>query len=127
MTFRRMGRYEIGIDVDDTQIPEGVWLDMRDVDAFIPYLSERWPQGGTPVRMEQRLNPHTGEQIYFAMVFRIPGDPPQEPDPDAPRVDWDAMRNQVIRDQPQKKRGPRKKRGTRKLEPRTDAEETSEG
>ncbi|TXI59716.1 hypothetical protein [Mycolicibacterium mageritense] len=105
MTYRKLGGGEIGIDVDDTLIPEGVWLDMRDVDSFIPYLSERWPPGGVPHRMEQRLNPHTGEQLYFCMVFRIPAQP-QEPDPDAPRLDWDAMRQQVIRDRPRKRRKP---------------------
>lgn len=117
MTFRKFGRFEIGIDVDDTLIPEGVYIDTFDVDGFIPYLSEKWPPGGEPVRMELRLNPHTGEQLYHCMVFRIPGDPPPEPDPDVRRVDWDAMRRQVIADRPRKKRG----------KPETEAEELPDG
>ncbi len=68
-------------------------LPLTAVDEFIPYLTERWPEGGRPHRVELRRdgrpNP-AGTDGY--VVFRVP---PPEPDPGSTRrvtVDWAAVR-----------------------------------
>lgn len=80
-------------------------IPLSDVDAFIPYLTERWPPSGRPLRVElrkgDRPNPR-GTDGY--VVFRVP---PPEPSETAGRrwvkVDWAALRPQI----PPKKRKPK--------------------
>lgn len=70
---------------------------LTDVDGFVPYLTEKWPEGGRPHRVELtkdgRPNPR-GVDGY--LVFRVP---PPEPDETAGtrkvRVDWAALRPKV--------------------------------
>ncbi|MGP4057795.1 hypothetical protein ACTWP6_23720 [Mycobacterium sp. 4D054] len=79
-------------------------IPMSDPDAFVPYLTERWPEGGSPHRVELskggRPNP-TGTDGY--VVFRVP--PPPAPEPGEKRtvtIDWEQLRPRV----PRKKRKP---------------------
>lgn len=87
--------------LDDLADTESIPL--SDPEEFIPFLTEKWPTGGRPHRVELqqggRPNPR-GTDGY--VVFRLP---PREPDPeDAARrkitVDWAALRPKV----PPKKR-----------------------
>ncbi|WP_458317892.1 hypothetical protein [Mycolicibacterium brisbanense] len=79
-------------------------IPLRDVDAFIPYLTEKWPPSGRPHRVElfkgDRPNPR-GTDGY--VVFRVP---PPEPDETAGTrkvtVDWSLLRPKP----PTKKRKP---------------------
>lgn len=93
----------IPFNLDD--LPEADSLPLRDPEEFVPYLTERWPTGGRPHRVELqrdgRPNPR-GTDGY--LVFRVP---PPEPDPDdvtkrTVTVDWSLLRPQI----PPKKRKP---------------------
>jgi hypothetical protein len=74
-------------------LPEGESIALTDLDGFIPYLLERWPEGGKPNRTEMmkpglRRNP---KGVSGWLVFRVP--PREVPvDPTAPVIDWDAVR-----------------------------------
>lgn len=78
-------------------------LPLTDVDAFIPYLTAKWPPSGRPHRVELsrdgRPNPRG---VDGWLVFRVP---PPEPEPGPTRkvtIDWAAVRPKP----PTKKRKP---------------------
>lgn len=104
MQRSRDGSGEVRILLD---LPPGVQIPLEDVDAAIPYMTEKWPAGGVPLRLEVQFVGHSHQVQGHWMVFRVP---PQlrEPDPDDPsiRIDWDRMRQQIIKDMPRKKRKP---------------------
>lgn len=80
-------------------------LPLSDPDAFVPYLTERWPTGGRPHRVElQRDGRPNPKGVDGFIVFRVP---PPPPDPDdtgkrTAKVDWAQLRPKV----PPKKRKP---------------------
>ncbi|MBE5513739.1 Uncharacterised protein [Mycobacteroides abscessus subsp. abscessus] len=79
-------------------LPEDESILLTDLDGFIPYLTEKWPPGGKPHRMEMlkgsRPNP-PGVDGYI--VFRLPPRE-REIDPEAPVIDWDAVRDARLAD-----------------------------
>lgn len=80
---------EVRVPFSLDDLPEGESIALRDVDGFIPYLTERWPEGGRPDRVEWdapgcRKLP-VGVDGY--VVFRLPPRE-QEADPDAKVIDW---------------------------------------
>ncbi len=85
-------------------LPPGVQLALEDLDGAIPYLTERWPPGGTPDRIEVQFVGDSFKVQGHWLVFRGVVWPEPEPDPDAIPIDWDRMREQIIRDMPRKKR-----------------------
>lgn len=80
------------------ELPDGEGLALDDVDAYIPFLTEKWPTGGVPNRTEtlrpgQWRNP---PGVSGWLVFRLP--PKERPvDPTAPTIDWDAIRDVRLR------------------------------
>lgn len=69
-------------------------IPLSDVDAFIPYLTEKWPPSGRPHRVElQRGTQPNPRGVAGWLVFRVP---PPEPDETAGTrkvtVDWAAVR-----------------------------------
>ncbi|WP_018601004.1 hypothetical protein [Mycobacterium sp. 155] len=90
-------------------------LPFDDPDAYIPYLIEKWPPGGKPHRVEHylpELAPPPGRRrpppgVHGWLVFRMPPTEP-EPDPEAPTIDWDAIRDARVVD----RRRSRKRPGT---------------
>jgi hypothetical protein len=78
-------------------------IPLRDVDGFIPYLTERWPTGGRPHRVElQRDGRPNPRGVDGYVVFRVP---PPEPEPGSARkvrIDWSLLRPKI----PPKKRKP---------------------
>lgn len=83
---------EVRIPFSLSDLPEGEELPLTDVDAFIPYLLERWPAGGRPHHIELLQGdgrpPPAG--IDGWLVFRVSA-PEPVPDPDAPAINWDAV------------------------------------
>ncbi|SKM39558.1 Uncharacterised protein [Mycobacteroides abscessus subsp. abscessus] len=87
-------------------LPAGESIRLDDLDGFIPYLLERWPEGGKPHRVEHHLpegalppgrrKPAPGTDGWI--VFRVPV-PQPERDPRAPVIDWDSVRTERLRDQ----------------------------
>lgn len=80
-------------------LPEGESIALDDLDGFVPYLLEKWPDDGTPNRIEMlkpglRRNP---VGVSGWLVFRLPPKP-QPVDPEAPTIDWNAIRAARIRD-----------------------------
>lgn len=71
-------------------------LPLTDVDTFIPYLTERWPTGGRPHRVELRKGDRPNPKgVDGYVVFRVP---PPEPDPTTTRkvtVDWSLLRPKI--------------------------------
>lgn len=102
MQRSRDGSGEVRILLD---LPPGVELALEDLDGAIPYLTERWPEGGVPDRIEIQFVGTSFTVQGHWMVFRGAKFPQQEPDPDAIPINWDAMRAQIIKDMPRKKRG----------------------
>lgn len=79
-------------------------LPLTDPDAFVPYLTQRWPEGGRPHRVELRRDGRPNPRgVDGYVVFRLP---PPEPSETAGRrwvnVDWAQLRPKV----PPKKRKP---------------------
>ncbi|SHX67438.1 Uncharacterised protein [Mycobacteroides abscessus subsp. abscessus] len=74
-------------------LPEGESIALTDLDGFIPYLTEKWPEGGKPHRMEMLKGPRPNPPgVSGWLVFRLP--PRERPvDPTAPKIDWDAIRD----------------------------------
>ncbi|SLJ24036.1 Uncharacterised protein [Mycobacteroides abscessus subsp. abscessus] len=85
-------------------LPPGVQIPLEDVDAAIPYMTEKWPAGGVPHRIEVQFVGTSHQVQGHWLVFRGVVWPEPEPDPDAIPIDWDRMREQIIRDMPRKKR-----------------------
>lgn len=85
-------------------LPEGESIRLDDLDGFIPYLTQKWPEGGRPHRHEvmqpgpPRPNP-VGVDGWI--VFRVPPPKPAPVDPTAPVVNWDAVLRERTRDQPE--------------------------
>ncbi|WP_165704805.1 hypothetical protein, partial [Mycobacteroides abscessus] len=72
----------------------------RDVEGFIPYLTERWPPNGRPHHVEllqvDGRKPPPGVDGWI--VFRLAA-PEQEPDSDGgPAIDWDAVLQERLAD-----------------------------
>lgn len=91
----------VPFNLDDLAPAESIPL--SDVDAFVPFLTERWPPSGRPHRVELRRGDRPNPAgIDGFLVFRVP---PPEPDPDdvakmKVTVDWEQLRPKV----PPKKR-----------------------
>ncbi|OCB56523.1 hypothetical protein A5722_13940 [Mycobacterium vulneris] len=69
-------------------------IPLSDVDAFVPFLTQRWPTGGRPHRAELSRDDHPNPKgVDGWVVFRLP---PPEPDETAGKrtvtVDWAALR-----------------------------------
>lgn len=94
---------EVKVPFSLADLPDGESLDLRDVDAFIPYLIERWPPNGRPHHIElfepSGRKPPSG--IDGWVVFRVAA-PEQEPtDPDAgTAIDWDKVLEERLADRP---------------------------
>lgn len=87
-----------------TDLPDGEELPLHDVDAFIPYLLERWPAAARPHHIEllqaDGRKPPAGTDGW--VVFRLAA-PEKEPehDPDGgPVIDWDKVLKQRLADRP---------------------------
>lgn len=78
-------------------LPEDESILLTDLDGFIPYLTERWPEGGKPHRHEMQKGPRPNPRgVDGYIVFRLP--PKERPvDPTAPTINWDAVRKERIR------------------------------
>lgn len=78
-------------------------IPLRDPEEFVPYLTQRWPEGGHPHRVELRKGDRPNPRgIDGFVVFRIPPPPPEETRKRTVRIDWAALRPQI----PPKKRKP---------------------
>lgn len=68
-------------------------IPLRDPEEFVPYLTEKWPKGGRPHRVElQRDRRSNPKGVDGWLVFRVP---PPEPDPTTTtkvRIDWSLLR-----------------------------------
>lgn len=84
---------EVRVPFSLDDLPEGESIALRDVDGFIPYLTERWPEGGRPDRVE--WDAPGGRKLPVGVdgyvVFRLPPRE-QEVDPDAKVIDWEKLR-----------------------------------
>lgn len=88
---------EVWVPYSLEDLPEGESIALDDLDGFVPYLTERWPAGGRPHRMEMQKGPRPNPRgVDGWLVFRLP---PREPvvDPTAPTIDWDAIRDERLR------------------------------
>ncbi|WP_100522438.1 hypothetical protein [Mycobacteroides abscessus] len=94
---------EVKVPFSLADLPDGESLALHDVDAFIPYLTERWPERGRPHHIElfepSGRKPPPG--IDGWVVFRLSA-PDQEPDdPDAgTAIDWDKALEARLADRP---------------------------
>lgn len=79
-------------------LPEGESIALDDLDGFVPYLTERWPEGGKPHRMEMQKGPRQNPPgVDGWVVFRLP--PKERPvDPTAPVIDWSAVLKARLRE-----------------------------
>lgn len=94
---------EVWVPYSLADMPEGESILLTDLDGFIPYLTEKWPPGGKPNRMEMmkpgpRPNP---PGVDGWIVFRLPPRKLPPADPTAPVVDWDSVLKERLRDQPE--------------------------
>lgn len=97
---------EVWVPFDLSELTDAESLALSDVDAFIPYLTEKWPEGGRPHRVELSKDGRPRPRgVDGWIVFRVP---PPEPDETAGTrkvtVDWAAVRPKP----PTKKRKPEK-------------------
>lgn len=82
-------------------LPEGESIALTDLDGFIPYLTEKWPPGGKPHRLEMQKGPRKPPPgVDGWVVFRLPPRE-REIDPEAPVIDWDAVRDARLADRKQ--------------------------
>ncbi|MFV8137426.1 hypothetical protein ACNQR7_07630 [Mycolicibacterium senegalense] len=89
---------EVWVPYSLEDLPEGESIPLTDLDGFIPYLTERWPEGGKPHRVEMQKGPRPNPRgVDGWLVFRLPPKE-REIDPEAPVIDWDAIRAERIRD-----------------------------
>lgn len=94
---------EVKVPFSLADLPDGESLALHDVDAFIPYLIERWPPNGRPHHIElfepSGRKPPPGVDGW--VVFRLSA-PDQEPDgPDArTAINWDAVLEGRLADRP---------------------------
>lgn len=96
---------EVWVPFNLDDLPNAESLPLTDVDTFIPYLTERWPTGGRPHRVELRKGDRPNPKGTDGwVVFRLP---PPEPDETAGArkitVDWAQLRPKP----PTKKRKPK--------------------
>lgn len=92
---------EVWVPYSLEDLPEGESIALDDLDGFVPYLTERWPAGGRPHRVEMLRGPRPNPPgVSGWLVFRLP---PQEReiDPEAPVIDWDAVRDARLADRKQ--------------------------
>ncbi|MGV7586364.1 hypothetical protein PJI74_01350 [Mycobacterium kansasii] len=77
---------------DDESLP------VDDPDPYIPYLTEKWPEGGKPNRVEFQRGPRKPPPgVDGWVVFRLP--PKERPvDPTAPVIDWSAVLKARLRE-----------------------------
>ncbi|WP_170092321.1 hypothetical protein [Mycobacteroides abscessus] len=94
---------EVKVPFSLADLPDGESLALHDVDAFIPYLTEKWPPNGRPHHVElfepSGRKPPPGVDGW--VVFRLSA-PDQEPDgPDAgTAIDWDKALEARLADRP---------------------------
>ncbi len=91
---------EARIPFNLADLPDGESLALHDVEGFIPYLTERWPQGGRPHHIElfepSGRKPPPGVDGWI--VFRLAA-PEQEPDSGAGgAIDWDKVLQERLAD-----------------------------
>lgn len=93
---------EVKVPFSLANLPDGESLALHDVDAFIPYLTERWPPNARPHHIElfepSGRKPPPGVDGW--VVFRLAA-PEQEPLPDAgTAIDWDKALEARLADRP---------------------------
>lgn len=84
------------------ELTDGESIRVDDVEGFIPFMTERWPEGGKPDRFEACKQGARGplpnpKGVSGWLVFRLPPKE-REIDPEAPVINWDAIRAERIRD-----------------------------
>ncbi|MDO3108649.1 hypothetical protein [Mycobacteroides abscessus] len=84
---------EVRVPFSLDDLPGGESIALHDVDGFIPYLTERWPEGGRPDRVEIS-GPGAPKGVDGWIVFRLPPRE-HEADPDAKVIDWEQLRPQL--------------------------------
>lgn len=93
---------EVRVPFSLSDLPDDEELPLADVDAFIPYLTQRWPPNGRPHHIElfepSGRKPPPG--IDGWVVFRVSAPEPVR-DPDAgTAIDWDAVLEGRLADRP---------------------------
>lgn len=75
---------EVRVPFSLSDLPDGESLDLRDVDAFIPYLTERWPPNGRPHHIElfepSGRKPPQGVDGWVVFRLAAPEQGPDDPD-----------------------------------------------
>ncbi|OBK70035.1 hypothetical protein A5654_11660 [Mycolicibacterium fortuitum] len=79
---------EVRVPFSLDDLPEGESIALHDVDGFIPYLTERWPEGGRPDRVEIS-GPGAPRGVDGYIVFRLP---PPEREATGETYDWEKLR-----------------------------------
>ncbi|MFT9663696.1 hypothetical protein ACM0CQ_15780 [Mycobacteroides abscessus subsp. abscessus] len=95
---------EVAVPFSLDDLPDGESLPLSDVDAFIPYLTERWPERGRPHRVVPDLpGKRRPKGVDGYVVFRIGPAPRDEAgDEDARRIDWDEVLKARLEERPPK-------------------------
>lgn len=79
---------EVRVPFSLDDLPEGESIALSDVDGFIPYLTQRWPDGGPPHRVEMS-GPGDPKGVDGWIVFRLP---PPEREATGETYDWEKLR-----------------------------------
>jgi hypothetical protein len=90
---------EVWVPFSAADMPEGESIGAFDVDAHIPYLTEKWPKDGRPHRVALQKPGLRGNPpgVDGWVVFRLPP-PVREVDPEAPVINWTAVLKERLRD-----------------------------
>ncbi|OHU33354.1 hypothetical protein BKG79_22390 [Mycobacteroides chelonae] len=84
---------EVWIPFSLSDLPEADSLPLSDTEAFIPYLTQRWPPSGRPHRVELRRDGRPNPKGTDGwLVFRIPPPAPEESGKRKVAVDWAQVR-----------------------------------
>ncbi|WP_079634568.1 hypothetical protein [Mycobacteroides abscessus] len=94
---------EVRVPFSLSDLPDDEELPLADVDAFIPYLTQRWPPNGRPHHIElfepSGRKPPRGVDGW--VVFRLSAPERERDDPDAgTAIDWDAVLKERLADRP---------------------------
>ncbi|SIG32636.1 hypothetical protein [Mycobacteroides abscessus] len=93
---------EVKIPFSLADLPDGESLALHDVDAFIPYLTQKWPPNGRPHHVElfepSGRKPPAGTDGW--VVFRLAAPEQESVAPDSPAIDWDAALKERLADRP---------------------------